>query len=190
MRYLSIILLLFVFISPSLTNSADAVPYDRQALLLLRVLAYDRNMKADPGASVPIGIVYKEANASSKGVQAKIFQALKGLENKVQVKKHKFEVIPIPFSDAGSFSKSIKAHNLETVYVCSGLDGEVGDISKASRASSTLTMTGNENYVTSKGLTVGFVIRNSKPTIVINSNAARAEGSKFEMSLMRVAEVI
>ena len=51
------------------------------------------------------------------------------------------------------------------------------------------TLTGVPDYVR-RGVAVGIGVEQDKPQILINLGAARAEGSDFDASLLRIAIVV
>ena len=72
---------------------------------------------------------------------------------------------------------------------------KIQEIARAYRASELLlrerkllTFTGSADYVVT--LAVGFALYDSKPTILVNIPASRAEGADLDPALLRVAKII
>jgi hypothetical protein len=57
------------------------------------------------------------------------------------------------------------------------------------RKRSILSFTSVESLVKS-GLSVGLVVRDAKPTILVNLPASKAEGAELDPALLKVSEVL
>ena len=165
------------------------VPAGNQATLMLRILAYDRNLAKRAGKTVTIALVYKPGNPESESTAEALASALKEQGEKFLVAGLPLRVVSIKYAGGPQLQASTAAISASAVYVCPGLLDEVGFISKATHQNSMLSFAGNETYV-KNGLGVGLILRSAKAVILVNLPAAQAEGAQLDAALLRVAEVI
>ena len=78
---------------------------------------------------------------------------------------------------------------VDTVYVCSGLDGSLADIKAVTRNRKVLTMASQEGHLQA-GLSLGVFEINGRNTIIVNLEANREEGVAFGPELLRLATVV
>lgn len=167
---------------------AEAVPAARQASILTRALAYDRNMKDRAGDSVSVGVLYRAGNAASENCANEIVQAFRALE-KFAVHGLPFKALRIAYDSGGSMKDLIRNEGVDALYACNGLDSEVDAIASIAQERKLITMGAREEYVT-KTLTIGVFTIDGKPTILINWGESQKEGASFSSDLVRLAKVI
>ncbi len=164
------------------------VPADNQALLVLRILAFDRKLAQRATGAVRIAVIFKEGSSDSESCKSDIEKALKTAGAKTSVSGMKVEVTTLRHN-AGSFEADLTRSDSAAAYLCPGLDDALPAISKSSRATKVLTFSGVESFITS-GASVGLVRRASKVGILVNLAASRAEGADLDSNLLQMAEVI
>ena len=157
-----------------------------ESLLLLRVLAYDRNVTKRAGKTVTIAVVYKPGDSDSEQVRGQISQALSDAAKKVTVAGLPIRVQSIAATP--SLDAELGGIRAAAAYVCPGLGDSIEGISRITRTRSILSFAGNERYVSS-GLSIGLVRRSSKAAIMVNLPSSKAEGAALDAALLRVAEV-
>ena len=172
-------------IAPSIAT-ADGVPPDLQAALLLRTLAYDHKIKELATTAVTVAVVFKPGNTESEAAAKEMVTALEETAKKTNVAGLPAKAVSVGFGP--KLESDLKASGVVAIYVCPGLDGSIDAISKASRAGSMLTFTGNEAFTTA-GLSIALVIRSGRAGIVIMLKSAEAEGADLDGALLRIAEV-
>lgn len=168
--------------------AAEDVPGQRQASILTRALAYDRNMKERAGDAVVVGIVYRAGNSASEAAAADLYQAFRGLE-KFAVHGLPFRTVRIAFDGAASLRNSIRSDGVDAVYVCPGLEPDVEAIAQVSQERKIISMGSREEHVT-QALAIGVFVIAGKPTILLNLAASKREGAAFSSDLIRLAKVI
>src|ERR1700759_442821 len=89
MRRLPIVIFAALILVARTASAQQSVPGLRQASILTRALAYDRNMKERAGDTVVVGVIYRAGNAASEAASNELLQAFRGLE--------KFAVHGLPF---------------------------------------------------------------------------------------------
>ncbi len=184
--------LLFLLSAPLVvadrTPAAELSP-KRRAVLGLRILAYDRNVRGrSDGKQATVLVVYRQGNEASEAAQAGLSAALEELAGTLTVGGLPVRVRPLPYNP-GDFEAKLAAAHPVAAYVCPGLTDATAAISAATRRHQVLSMTGADPQVRA-GLAVGVVERDDKAGVLVNLPAARAEGADFDAALLRSAEVI
>ena len=166
-------------------SAQAAIAPAQEALLLLRSLAYDRNLATrQTGSTVVVSLLSltKEAGATC----ADLHQSLDALVAKhVTLSGRPVEVNELPLHDLTGLAAKLKGS--AAVVVCCAADAKA--ISEATRANHVLSYSTEEDAV-HNGLSVGFIQRNGKPVIMVNLAASKEEGVAFESAFLQVAEVV
>jgi len=182
--------LLFVALSGFVPSvEAGDLPPRNAALLILRALAYDRKLKARVGSEVRVLVVYQSGNQPSETTKSDLVGALQDAARETTVSGLPVRVASLAYSDAGGLEAALKSDHTAAVYVCLGVTSHANNIAEVTRRRSALTFTGDEESVKS-GLSVGLITRGTKPTVLVNLPASKAEGADLDPALLRVAEVI
>lgn len=159
------------------------------AAMLLRVLAYDRNLKArSNGKSVPIIVLYQEGNQASEAMQSDVANALEDLAASVTVADLRVISVPLAYTNLAEIAAKLTAKRPVAMFVCTGLAEAVPALASLARKHSILTLTLTTAYLKA-GLSIGFQRGEDHVNILINLPAARAEGSDLDAALLRLAEV-
>ena len=157
------------------------------ALLVLRILSYDHNLKTRAGARVTVLVLYHPYEESSdRAARQELVGYLKQMQ-RIKVAGLPVSVVTVPYSDANALADRLAQTRPAAVIVGRGLD--VSSISAATRRASVLTMTTAEPDVM-RGLSVAIVRREGKDRIIINVRAARAEGARFDAGLLQLATIV
>jgi hypothetical protein len=158
---------------------------DRRALVLLRVLSYDRNIASRAGERVTVLVVYDESTADERD---RWLVALAGVR-KITVADRAIVPRSHAFKDAAQLEAEVREAHPAAIVVCGGLHRGLGAIRDAARAHKAMTFTTREPEVEA-GFSVGLVAGERRDVIAINLAAARAEGVQFEAGLLRIARRI
>ena len=158
------------------------------ALLVLRILSYDHNLKTRAGARVTVLVLYHANDESSERVARQLVGSLKQMQ-RIKVAGLPIAVASLPVSDANGLEVRIAQTRPAAIFVCPGLDRELGSISAATRRARVLTLSTSEPDAT-RGLSVAIVRRDGKDRIIINVRAARAEGARFDAGLLQLATIV
>jgi hypothetical protein len=162
---------------------------EQQAMLILRILSFEKNLKKRSGDNVGVIVLFRSGNKTSEAVRNALVSALEAQAKKQKVSGLQVKVTALPWSDKGSFESKTTSMKTAVVYVCPGLEGSVNHISGVTRKKSILTFTSVETLVKS-GLSVGLVVRDAKPAIMVNLAASKAEGADLDPALLKVSEVL
>lgn len=169
-------------------SHAQQLPAQNQALLILRLLAYDRALPSRSGAEVSVAVIARDG-AEADAAQAEIAQALSDLSNKTSVAGRKVRIVRIAFTSADKLDATLAQEHAVAAYVTAGLTDQLSTIIQVTRRRSVLTFSGVESHVQS-GTSFAIVRRGPKSAILVNLPAAKAEGADLDSSLLRVAEVV
>ena len=160
------------------------------ALMLLRILAYDRNLKTRSGGKqAPIVVLYQEGNQASETMQTDLANALEDLSSSVSVSGLRVKVNAVAYSSAADLDGKLAAERPAALFVCTGLASALPQIVAMSRKRSVLSFTINSEFLKA-GLSIGFGRGEDRVNIVVNLPATRAEGADLDAALLRVAEVM
>jgi len=166
----------------------EQVPPSRQVVIILRALAYDGNLKSRAGGTIDIGILYKKGHARSEqmaGTMAKAFGALVA----TPVAGLPLVVSRLAYAGGEPLYKAVVASGIDMLFVCEGLDAEVGSITEVTRRTKALSVASQREQV-EKGLSLGVFQVDAKTTILLNLQSSRQEGVAFAADLLRLAVVI
>jgi hypothetical protein len=157
---------------------------DRRALVLLRVLSYDRNVASRAGDRMTILVVYDEPATAEE--RDRWLAALAGV-HKVTVADRAVETRSHAFKDGSKLEAALRDAHPAAIVVCGGLSRALSELRDAARAHKAMTFTTRESEVEA-GFSVGLVAGERRDVIAINLEAARAEGVQFEAGLLKIAK--
>ncbi len=159
-----------------------------KALLILRILSYDHNLRMRAGERVTVLVLHHPYDEGSLRTREELVGSLKKMQ-KVRVAGLPINVVSMSYSDTRGLESKIAQTRPAAIFVCPGLDGDLGSISAVTRRSSALTISTAEPDVR-RGLSVAIVRRDGKDRIIINVPAARAEGARFDAGLLQLATLV
>lgn len=165
------------------------VPADHQAALLLRILAYDRNVRTRADSAVTVVVLHGAGEGESEKACAAVENALATLADAVTVSGLPVRVESLAYHDAAAFESAVATLGAAAVYVCPGLGQAIPALSEVTRRRSLLSFTSVEEHVR-EGLGIGIVRRGARAAVVVNIPAARAEGASLDAGLLQLAEVV
>jgi hypothetical protein len=167
---------------------ADELPLDRQPPILVKVLAYDGNLKTRAGNEIALGVVVKNGNAPSDKAAETLLQAFKVM-GPIKAQGLPIRVFKVTYESASSLITTIKSEGADALYVCPGLDNELPVILEVSRLNKVMSIAGVESYF-NKGAAFGVFVVDNKPALHINLATSRSEGVAFGSDLLRLAKVV
>ncbi len=164
-----------------------AISPNAQAALVLRVLGYDRGLRArTPSGNVNVLTVFKTGDSASQGSCMALARAINQLGRAVLVGGMRTHATPVGFTTADALGQA--AQGAQAIYVCGGLDASIAAISSTARRRALLSITAREADVRS-GLSVA-IVPGAQLRIVVNVTAATAEGARLDAALLRIATVV
>ena len=185
LRLLGCSLVIAVLLSAGVAH-ADATD-DRRALVMLRVLAYDKQLASRIGDSVRVVVVYSKGDDAEPARWAQAF----GKATKLKVDGRPVVLSLHAFESADALDHLMRDLHPAAIVACDGLARRIAtaDLAKLSRARHVLTFTTREVDVV-RGLGVGVVPGNERDEIVVNLYAVAAEGVKFDAGLLQLARTV
>jgi hypothetical protein len=163
-------------------SEAEASASARKVLIALRILAYDKTLaERSPADPITIAVAGRRERALWLAGFARL--------PKVKVGGRAIRVIALDFESEKQFAAAIATHAPAALIVGSDIEANLAAIKRVTRARRTLTMTTQESAVRS-GLAVGLIPGRERDEIVINIDAARAEGVRFGAGLLQLARIV
>jgi hypothetical protein len=167
---------------------ADATD-DRRALVLLRVLAYDNHLGERVGDEVRIVIVYPagDGGAAESARWIAAFANVRKLKvdgRPVVVTAHRFETAKL-------LERALQDQHAAALVACDGLTTAIAirDLAALTRAHKALSFSTRETDVVG-GIAVGVVPGAKRDELVVNLQAAAAEGARFDAGLLQLARTV
>ena len=187
-RLMSCASVLAVASLPFRPSLAAELPAGKQAIFLARVIAYDANLKQRAGSAVNIAILAKKGDKASDKMADLLVKAFRPIET-ATVLGLPVRVGRLEFAGRDALDRAVREGGIDTLYVCSGLDGSLDDIKRVARARKVLTLGSQESHLR-QGLSLGVFEIDGRNTIVVNLEANREEGVAFGPELLRLATVV
>lgn len=163
------------------------VPYEIQWALISKILIYEKNLNSRCDDSIVIGILFQKGDLQSekaKDDMLSIFQ-LAELETILNLPVKVFSISIDHFIDPTFDFGSIKVNH---IYITDMRGVELSPVFSVCSTFKMLSITGTESLF-SKGASVGLVLNDNKPSILINSTSAKNEGVEFGYQLLKHAKV-
>ena len=165
----------------------DATLAGRRALVVLRILAYDKALaKRAPGDKVVVLIV--AAPTKLGRAEQAVWQAGFAMLPKVKAGGRAVRAMTVEY-DAGTFDAVVAAQRPAAMIVTTGLATTHAELRRIARARRVLTVTVREAEVRA-GFAIGLIAAEARDEIAINLEASRAEGARFGAGLLQLARLV
>ncbi|MBW2257156.1 MAG: YfiR family protein [Deltaproteobacteria bacterium] len=187
-RRVLVALLVAVVVGAVSPARAASVEPGQAALLMLKILAYDRNLDSRAGDAVTVLVVHRAGHPDSEAVGAEMTRALQDVSSSVTVADKPVRVLSAPYEAGTDVVGALRGSGAAAVYLCPGLEGVLSDITTETQQMQALSVSQVEQYI-DDGVGVGIVSRGAKAQIVVNLPATQAEGVALSGTLLRLAEV-
>ena len=166
---------------------ADEVPADKQALILLRALAYDRVLPERAGDAVVVAILHPPGQEGASDTKAAL-AAFKALE-KITVGGKPFRAVTLAYSGAEGLAGAVQSQGIDAIYISSALGSHLSQILAITQSKQVLSMAGSRELAVS-GASLAVALSRGKPTVLVNLPSSKAEGAQFRSDLLQLAEVL
>ena len=177
---------MWVIVAMATTAHADPVPAKNQALLLLRILAYDHNLKTRVDSkTATIVIVFK---GDADDVASELSGVIREIAKSTTLSGRAIQVARMSFNDK-TFDADVAKLKASAIYITPGLSDSISSITATSQARKLLSFCGTADFVAS-GVSVGFVLADGKPQILVNVPASRKEGADLDVALLKAAKIV
>ncbi len=158
-----------------------------QFRLYLKVLTFDRNLKARIGDSLTIGILF--AGLARESLQARDDFARAAADGPAEFEGLPVRVVPIKYGKEAQIEAALAEESIDALYVTPIGNYDLAPVSAACRAKGVSTFSGIPEYV-GRGLSVSFGSRGRQAEVLINKGNSRAEGSDFSARLLDMVTVV
>jgi hypothetical protein len=162
------------------------VPVSRQAELLVRVAAYDRNLAARAAGKVKVLIVTNADDADSRGEGAAMESAMRRFDT---IGGLPSEITSIAFPGGPQLAAMCRSGHVSMVYLTPGLDAVVPDLVRALDGIDLLTVSAIPRFV-ARGVVFGFDLVSGRPTLMINLGQAKRQNVAMDPNAVRLMQVI
>jgi hypothetical protein len=168
---------------------ADALPPRQRALLLLRILVYDRNLATRAPGDVLVAIVYRPGDPGSEAERDALLDAFESVAGDVVVAGRRVRATALAWRGASDLESRLAELRPAAAFVTAALAKDAGEVARATRRRATLSAAGSREMVEA-GIAIGVVNLGRRAGLVVNVAAAREEGADLDAALLALAEVI
>lgn len=174
----------------AVTDAAGAEPHPRQqALVLLRVLVYDRALKARAGPAVRVAVLYRPGHAGSEHQRDRLAGELEEIARTAVAAGLPIQVLTLPYLPGAELGIRLREQRVAALFACDGLEKEAAAIARAARASRVLTLSASRRMV-EEGLAVAIVDRGDRAGLVVSPRSAAEQGADLDSALLTLAELV
>jgi len=184
-RFLATIL---VSLAIATAASAGDVSPRQRALLILRVLVYDRALPRRAGGEVRVAVVYRPSADDAE--RAAMVAALEEFARSVKAAGLPVRGLAVPYEGRGPLAAELARHRPAALYACGGLGEAAVEIAAEARRAGVLAITGDRALVGEGGFPLALVDRGDRASLVLDPEAAAAAGIDFDSALLSVAELV
>jgi YfiR/HmsC-like len=168
--------------------AADGAAH-KEAMVLLRILSYDRYVSKRSKSHVVVAVVRDDGDTESRRAASTMAAALRAMSRELTVAGKPVAIVEVA---AGELLRDrLRDLEVTAIYLTPGLDSELDDLSEAARAHPCLTFTDRTAYMR-RGVAVALSSDDArrKITIYLDLVAARAQGAQLSAELLHVAKVV
>jgi hypothetical protein len=171
------------FLLPAFVGAQEmSVPIDLQVSVLRRVWSYDRAQERRLGDGFVVGVVFDRRRASSRRAREDFETALRG---QVAVDTPSLpRLVSLDMAPGPALFEALVREGVDVVYVAPLPGADLAALAAVTRRAGVLSCTGVPGYV-AEGLSVGVSGTGDGAGILVNLQAARAEGADFRSQLLR-----
>jgi hypothetical protein len=164
-------------------SAADPlVPPEVRAALTLRILEYDRGLKAWAGASLTVGIVAKNGSDPDTAEYGKALEGRSAQDLPLRVARHVYR-------DESTMAKWIKQEDVRLLYLSSDFGGTAQTVLSLGNTLKLPSLTATRKHFKA-GATMGIVVLENKPHILVNLDLSKTAGMNLDPKLLQLAEVV
>jgi hypothetical protein len=158
-----------------------------QYRLYLKILTFDRNLRARIGDELDIGVLYAGLVEESRQARDDFARAVAA--GPADFEGLPIRLVPIQYGKKAEIEASLAAGSVDALYVTPIGSYDLAPVSAACRARGVSTFSGIPEYLES-GLSVSFGISGRQAKVLVNLANSRAEGSDFSARLLDMVTVV
>lgn len=183
------ILGLLAVVAATSTSRAGPVPSNQLAALIVRAVAYDRNLATRTAGPVTIVILYAADDRSSTAVASALASSTALVANEATIGGRRVRVEKAPWSDARSLDDLLRRDGAALLYVCPGLDGSLAAVTDATWRRKVLSVGGDDEEIR-HGITLAISRHDERTVMIVSLGAAKREGVRFEAGFLGLVTVV
>ncbi|MBK9515963.1 MAG: hypothetical protein IPO09_01170 [Anaeromyxobacter sp.] len=187
LRRLATLLLLLLLAVAGPARGAEVAPRQR-ALLLLRVLTYDRALAKRAAGTVTVAVVFRPG-ADATEAEA-LLAAFEELSRTVKAAGLPVRAVAVPYEGPAPFAAQLARLRPVALYGCANLGEDARTVALEARAAQVLAMAGERRQVVDGGFALALVDRGARAGLVVDREAAVAAGADLDSALLSVAELV
>lgn len=179
-------MILIVLTLPAYAQQVD-VPMEIQYNIMLKVLSYDKNLSRFGTDEIRIGVFYQSGFKASATARDELSESV----SKSKIKDIDKRKISVFYSnlDYESPSAFIKDKKISVIYFLPLRAVSIENILSETKKIKILSFSAVKDYI-AEGVAISFALKSSKPEILVNLKAAKAEGTDFSSQLLKIVTVI
>jgi hypothetical protein len=167
---------------------AEDLPPRSHALLLLRVLAYDRTIRQRSGAVLTVLLLSQPGERGSEQRTSALREAFESVARDVVVDGLPVRVKELPYRGAAGLEADLEALHPALLVLDAELAPALPDLIHLTRRHG--VSTAGTRAMAEAGAAIGVSARGGRATLSVNLAGARAEGASFDPALLDLCEVI
>ncbi len=165
----------------------------RELELLKKILVFERNMKSSPEGSLVMGLLYQSSSPISSWAMEDWLDLQKTTAPEdLVIKNSRLELQPVDLDSGQSLEKTLSELKVRLLYLSplelTGRPGLLSAVIKTCEKLRVGTLTAVPEYLEA-GVALGFVWQKDRYQIVINLEAARAQGLNFSSQFLKLTTV-
>lgn len=168
--------------------AGEALSPAGEALLLLRVLAYDRQVTARAADAVTVALAVDPDDQAGLLRRAAVGAALERAALQFTVAGLPVRWVEVPARGDG-LAERLRQVRASAVLLLGQAAADPAPLCRAARAAQVLSLAGSREPV-ERCVSVGLVLRGARAGVLVNLASAQAEGAELEPALLTMAEVL
>lgn len=171
---------------PAIAAQEVDVPVSIHIPILLKVLAFDRQLRLHVPKEIVVGVAFQSGNRNSARIKDEAVLALQGA--RIDLEGATLRVIAIDL-DGDVWPAILAVGNVTHLYLTPLRAVSVAALVAKTREVHVLTLSGVPQYV-NDGVALGVAVRGGRPRVLVNLEAARLEGADLSAELLKLAEIV
>lgn len=180
----------FLMLSSPVPASAEdqRLPVKTRVAILFKALTYDHNLKSRCLGGLRIGVIGLATDDTSLSVARETVQEIQ-LKSAIKVSGLGISADLILATTPDDITNAVVSRKLNILYLSPRLKPMLGAIFRLAGKKKVLVLSGESGHAQS-GAAISAVMRETKPKILVNTEAAALQGAALDARLLRLAEVV
>lgn len=171
----------------TVASAAGDLPPALRSVLLLAAVGQDTAFAKHHPAAITVVVTYAAENLASETCAKDMQQAFAGAGRK-GIRGRKVRAVKVAYG--AGLKAELSSRDASVLYVCPGLQSHLARILSMTRGQKVVSLASTRAQVRA-GVSLGAFRRpNGKPGFVVNLRGSRAEGARFSLEFLQLAEVV